>query len=128
MSKKLFCFQRRGHDNIEYHEGDSLLQNGMRQFQVARNGNIVARISDVEAYWTEVRLTYDEIWAAIDRDARSYLNIDGHEFMRRYVDEQMKHYHLPIFRSLCHMADLIEDDYKEKQLGSVEPRGAEARV
>ncbi len=128
MSQTLFCFQRTGHESVEYYEGDSLSQTGLRRFQVAHNGSVVAEISDVDAYWTEVRLTYDEIWETIDRDARLHLNIDGQEFMRRYFDQQMKYYHLPIFRSLCHMADLIEDEYKEKQLGSIEPLGAEARL
>ena len=128
MSKKLFCFQRSGHDNVEYYEGDSLLQNGAGEFQVAVNGDVVARIADVDAYWTEVRLTYDEICGAIERDARLHLSIDGHEFMRRYFDEQMRYYYLPVFRSLCHMADLIEDEYREKQLGSAEPEGAQARL
>ena len=128
MSKKLFCFQRTGREYVEYYEGDSLMQNGVGTFQVALDGNVVAEVSDVDSYWTEVRLTYDEIWGAIDREARAHLNIDGHEFMQRYFDEQMKHYYLPVFRSLCHMADLIENEYKEEQLGSIEPQGAQARL
>ena len=128
MSKKVFCFQRAGREDVEYYEGDSLIQNGMRLFQVASNGHVIAEIPDVDAYWTEVRLTYDEIWATIDREAREYLDIDGREFMRRYFDEQMKHYYLPVFRSLCHMADLIKDEYKEKPLGPVEPQGSQARI
>ncbi len=128
MSKKVFCFQRTGYDDIDYYEGDSLVQKGMRDFQVARNGHIIAEVSDVDAYWTEVRLTYDEIWDAIDRESREHLDIDGHEFMRRYFDDQMKYYYLPVFRSLCHMADLIKDEYKESQLGPVEPQGSQARL
>ena len=115
MPKKILYVRRAGYTDIEQYKGDRIDENDDGVIEVRDGEKQVAKVSDVEWHTIGVSLDYDEIWSIIDDHARKKLGVTGEVFMHRYFTDQMSYYHLAAFRTLCHLADLIDSEYLEKQ-------------
>ena len=113
MSKSTYLFRLAGQPKLVEHEGDDVIEKGSGTFEVRKEGERVAEVANVEWHTISIQLTYDEIWEYIDQNSREHLELTGEEFMKIYFTDPMSLYHKSIFRTLCHMADLIDEEYQE---------------
>ncbi len=61
------------------------------------------------AEYEHVEVTREEVWQALDRDARRHFRLTADDFMRIYQNPPEQYHGDPVFRSLCHVADLIAE-------------------
>ena len=59
--------------------------------------------------YEHVVVTREEVWAALDRDARRLFGLTADEFLAIYRDPPEKYHGDPVFRSLTYLAYLIDD-------------------
>ncbi len=59
--------------------------------------------------YEHVEATREEIWAALDEQARRLFKMTAKEFLRIYQNPPEKFHGDPVFRSLSHLADLIAE-------------------
>ena len=56
-----------------------------------------------------VELTREEVWQALDREARRLFDLSADEFLRIFRDPPEQYHGDPVFNSLCFLADLIAE-------------------
>ena len=59
--------------------------------------------------YEHVELTREEVWQALDQEARRLLSLTADEFLRIFQDPPEWYHGDPIFNSLCFLADLIAE-------------------
>ena len=59
--------------------------------------------------YEHVELTREEVWQALDRDARRLFGLTADEFLRIFRNPPEQYHGDVRFRSLCHVADLIAE-------------------
>ena len=58
-------------------------------------------------------VTREEVWQALDRDARRLFGLTADEFLRIFQNPPEKYHGDVRFRSLCHVADLIAEPIRD---------------
>ena len=59
--------------------------------------------------YEHVEVTREQVWQALDRDARRLFDLTADEFLAIYQNPPEQYHGDPRFRSLCHVADLIAE-------------------
>ncbi len=59
--------------------------------------------------YEHVELTREEVWQALDQEARRLFNLTADEFLRIFQDPPEQFHGDPVFNSLCFLADLIAE-------------------
>ena len=59
--------------------------------------------------YEHVQVTREEVWQALDRDARRLFGLTADEFLRIFRNPPEQYHGDVRFRSLCHVADLIAE-------------------
>ena len=59
--------------------------------------------------YEDVVLTREEVWQALDREARRLFDLSADEFLRIFQDPPERYHGDPVFNSLCFLADLIAE-------------------
>lgn len=62
--------------------------------------------------YEHVALTREQVWQALDRDARRLFDLTADEFLAIYQNPPEEYHGDTRFRSLCHVADLIAEPSK----------------
>ncbi len=60
-----------------------------------------------------VELTREEVWQALDQEARRLFDLSADEFLRIFQDPPEQYHGDPVFNSLCFLADLIAEPSQE---------------
>ena len=56
-----------------------------------------------------LELTREEVWQALDQEARRLFDLSADEFLRIFQDPPEQYHGDPVFNSLCFLADLIAE-------------------
>ncbi len=56
-----------------------------------------------------VELTREEVWQALDQEARRLFGLSADEFLHKFQDPPEQYRGDPVFNSLCFLADLIAE-------------------
>ena len=59
--------------------------------------------------YEHVELTREEVWQALDREARRLFDLSADEFLRIYQDPPEQYHGDPVFNPLCFLADLTAE-------------------
>ena len=57
----------------------------------------------------DAELTREEVWQALDQEARRLFDLSADEFLRIFQDPPEQYHGDPVFNSLCFLADLIAE-------------------
>lgn len=59
--------------------------------------------------YEHIEVTREEVWQALDREARRLFDLSADEFLRIFRDPPERYHGDPVFNSLCFLADLIAE-------------------